>query len=109
MLDSEATEQLYMAGRVAQVRQHFPSALSVDDFMHRVEMCAFSFGFSGDNTIAMTCLCRDEISATVKNKIDEVFGASFNTNGLGGIMTCGVTGIKAGLSHAPICPVRHGG
>ena len=69
-------------------------------------MCAFSFGFSGDNTIAMTCLCRDEISATVKNKIDEVFGASFNTNGLGGVMTCGVTGVKAGLSHAPICPVR---
>lgn len=34
-LDSEATEQMYMGARVAQVRQYFPTALSVDDFMHR--------------------------------------------------------------------------
>ena len=31
----------------------------------------------------------------------QVFGSSFNTNGLGGVLTCGVTGLKAGLSHAP--------
>jgi len=31
-----------------------------------------------------------------------VFGSSFNTNGLGGVLTCGVTGVKAGLSHSPV-------
>ena len=35
----------------------------------------------------------------------QVFGSSFNTNGLGGVLTCGVTGVKAGLSHAPVSSV----
>ena len=39
-------------------------------------------------------------------QLDEVFGCSFNTNGLGGVLTCGVTGVKAGLSHSPISAVR---
>jgi hypothetical protein len=39
----------------------------------------------------------------LKDKIESVFGGSFNTNGLGGVLTCGVTGIGAGLSHSPIC------
>lgn len=49
----------------------------------------------------MVNLCRDEITVTLKHKIDHVFGSSFNTNGLGGVLTCGVSGVKAGLSHAP--------
>lgn len=51
---------------------------------------------------AMVNLCRDEITVTLKHKIDQVFGSSFNTNGLGGVLTCGVSGVAAGLSHAPI-------
>ena len=51
---------------------------------------------------AMSNMCRDEITATLKNKIDSIFGSSFNTNGLGGVLTCGMTGMKAGLSHSPI-------
>jgi hypothetical protein len=34
-------------------------------------------------------------------QIEDVFGGSFNTNGLGAVLTCGVTGMKAGLSHSP--------
>lgn len=41
--------------------------------------------------------------ALLKSKIDAVFGHSFNVNGLGGVLTCGKTGLAAGLSHAPIC------
>ena len=51
----------------------------------------------------MTNLCRDEVTAVLKDKIESVFGGSFNTNGLGGVLTCGVTGMGAGLSHSPIC------
>ncbi len=50
----------------------------------------------------MVNLCRDEITVSLKVKIDQVFGSSFNTNGLGGVLTCGVTGVAAGLSHAPV-------
>ena len=52
--------------------------------------------------VAMVNLCRDEITVSLKIKIDQVFGSSFNTNGLGGVLTCGVTGVAAGLSHAPV-------
>jgi hypothetical protein len=55
---------------------------------------------------AMTNLCRDEVTAVLKDKIEAVFGGSFNTNGLGAVLTCGVTGIKAGLSHSPVSKVR---
>lgn len=53
----------------------------------------------------MTNLCRDEVTAILKDKIEAVWGGSFNVNGLGGVLTCGVTGFGAGLSHAPVCKV----
>lgn len=43
------------------------------------------------------------MTSLLKDKIETVFGSSFNTNGLGAVLTCGVTGLKAGLSHSPIC------
>jgi hypothetical protein len=89
--------------RYASVLKHFPSALGVDDFIARVEVALCYFGFTGDNTIAVTNLCRDEVTAVLKDKIEAVWGGSFNVNGLGGVITCGVTGFKAGLSHAPVC------
>nr|AXF41556.1 LCI70 protein [Chlorella sp. ArM0029B] len=46
----------------------------------------------------MVNLCRDEVTVTLKQKIDSVFGSAFNTNGLGGVVTCGVSGVAAGLS-----------
>ncbi len=38
----------------------------------------------------------------LEDKIESVFGSCFSTHGLGGVLTCGVIGIKAGLSHSPI-------
>lgn len=58
---------------------------------------------SGPNThappplAAMLNLCRDEITNTLKHKVDSLFGSSFNTNGLGGVLTCGASGVAAGL------------
>lgn len=61
-----------------------------------------------DLMFAAACcnLCRDEVTATLKHKLDAVFGSSFNTNGLGAVLTCGTTGLTAGLSHAPVSAVR---
>ncbi|MEW5315489.1 MAG: hypothetical protein WDW38_006914 [Sanguina aurantia] len=97
------TDRQSLAQRHAIVLKYFPSAMGVDDLMGRVEMALAGFGFTGDNSIAMTNLCRDEVTAVLKEKIESVFGSSFNTNGLGGVLTCGVTGLSAGLSHSPIC------
>lgn len=43
------------------VLKHFPTALSVDDYITRVEIALAGYGFTGDNSIAMTNLCRDEV------------------------------------------------
>lgn len=43
------------------VLSHFPTALSVDDYITRVEIALAGYGFTGDNTIAMSNLCRDEV------------------------------------------------
>lgn len=39
------------ACRHRAVRQHFPSALGVDDWMSRVESILAAYGFAGDNSI----------------------------------------------------------
>ncbi|GBF88278.1 hypothetical protein Rsub_00990 [Raphidocelis subcapitata] len=94
----------YFTLRHEIVRSHFPTALGVEDFVSRVERALSQFGFNGNNAIAMTNLCRDEVTTILKAEIESVFGSSFNTNGLGGVLTCGVTGMGAGLSHSPVCP-----
>ena len=55
---------------------------------------------------AIVNLCRDEATNAVRHKIEELFPLAFNINGLGGGITCGVTGMGAGLSHSPLCEVR---
>ena len=42
----------YLSGRAQRVSDHFPGALGVDDFMQRLEIALFAFGFDGDNTIS---------------------------------------------------------
>jgi len=98
-----AAEVEYLTARTAMVAKQFPEAIGADDFVQRVEMALHAFGFSGENSIAMVNLCRDEVTVTLKQKIDAVFGASFSTNGLGGVLTCGAVGMGAGFSHSPIC------
>ncbi|GFR41691.1 hypothetical protein Agub_g2438 [Astrephomene gubernaculifera] len=91
-----------LAERLAEVTKHFPTALSVDDFMARVEVALAGYGFTGDNSIAMSNLCRDESCLILEDKIEAAFGSCFSTHGLGGVLTCGVIGMKAGLSHSPV-------
>jgi hypothetical protein len=84
------------------VTKHFPLALGVDDFIARLEMALAAYGFTGDNAIAMSNLCRDESCMILEDKIESVFGSCFSTHGLGGVLTCGVIGMSAGLSHSPV-------
>jgi hypothetical protein len=50
----------------------------------------------------MSNLCRDESCMILEDKIEYVFGSCFSTHGLGGVLTCGVIGMGAGLSHSPV-------
>lgn len=82
----------HLAQRYAAITKHFPTALSASDFVGRTEMALALHGFRGDNSIAVTNFCRDEATALLKDKIDAVFGSSFNINGLGAGLTCGCLG-----------------
>lgn len=80
----------------------FPRSIKIDDYMSRVEMALSHLGFNGKNTIALMNVCRDESTHGLKKMVEQVYGASFTTTGLGGILTCGQTGMGAGLSHSPV-------
>ena len=86
---------LALAFRSDTVNKSFPGSLLVDDFIHRLEIGLFSYGFNGDNSIgemhvdllckcclpwsnlytdrldltACTNLCRDEITSVLKKKV----------------------------------------
>ena len=51
----------YMNQRLQTITQHFPTALGQEDFLCRCETALAMFGFTGENSIAMTNLCRDEV------------------------------------------------
>lgn len=59
------------------------------------------FGFNDGNSIASVCVCRDEISQTVRSHIKRMWGEAFNFSSLAGLFTAGKTGMKAFISHAP--------
>ena len=47
------TEMAYMTGRAKVVNDYFPTAIGIDDFLHRLEIALYAYGFSGDNAIGM--------------------------------------------------------
>jgi hypothetical protein len=81
-----------MKARAFAVQKHMPGAMSADDYLSRAEVILCAKGFRGDNSIGVTNLCRDESTGLLKSKIEAIFGANFNINGLGAVLTCGVTG-----------------
>jgi hypothetical protein len=53
----------------------------------------------------MANICRDESCLILEDKIEAAFGSCFSTHGLGGLLTCGVIGLRAGMSHSPVVGV----
>ena len=99
--DERKRRHQYFDRRTEIVRQHFPGSIGMDDWLFRVENKLAQFGFTGDNTIAQTNFCRDEITAPLKNGIHEIFGYAMDIDGLAGFTAAGLTGLGAGMSHSP--------
>lgn len=83
----------HMKKRTLAVQKHMPGAMAADDYLSRCEVMLCAHGFRGDNTIGVSNLCRDESTGILKSKIEAIFGANFNINGLGAVLTCGATGM----------------
>lgn len=106
--DDEAAsvrEMRYMSRRVRHVTTHFPQAMSMDDFLMRVEVALGLHNFRGDNALALVNVSRDEATGILKSRIDAIFGATFNINGLGACITCGCLGAQP--PRAPLCCTSH--
>lgn len=71
------------------------------DFIKKSYDVLKGFGFTDDNAIASVCVCRDEISQTIRSHVKRMWGEAFNFSSLAGLFTAGKTGMKAFISHAP--------
>lgn len=77
------------------------------DFVKRTHAALQAHGFSDVNTIAATCICRDEISQTLRSVVKHIWGGdAFNLSSLAGMFFAGKTGLLAAMHHAPVVENR---
>ncbi len=81
--------------------KYFDKFYTEVDFVKRTYNALKKFGFNDENSIASVCVCRDEISQTVRSIIKHTWGEAFNLSSLAGMFTAGKTGLKAATHHAP--------
>ena len=81
---------------------HFPKVFPEADFVESSYASLYLHGFSDKNTIACVGVCRDEITRSLLDKIQKVWGEAFNFSSLGGMLFLGKTGVLAAHNHAPI-------
>jgi len=90
-----------MSWETAMTRE-FPEAIPQDRFVARSYEALRRHGFLAENTIALACVCRDEITAPLVKDIENTWGEVFTFSSLGGIPILGKTGFLAAQQHAPI-------
>lgn len=83
------------------LKRHFDRFYTEVDFVKKTYDTLKRFGFNYDNTIASVCICRDEISQSIKSLIKNAWGDVFNFSSLAGMFTAGKTGLLAFMHHAP--------
>jgi len=83
------------------IRENFDKVLKEVDYVRKTYTTLENFGFNHENSIASVCVCRDEISQSLRSHIKDVWGEAFNFSSLAGMFTAGKTGLKAATHHAP--------
>ena len=83
------------------LKKDFDHVIKEVDYVRKTYNLLKTFGFNDDNSIASVCVCRDEISQTIRSIIKHVWGEAFNFSSLAGMFTAGKTGLKAAMHHAP--------
>jgi hypothetical protein len=81
---------------------HFPDTIPEADFVRSSYASLYLHGFSDENTIACVGVCRDEITRSLLDQIQNVWGEAFNFSSLGGMLFLGKTGFLAAHHHAPV-------
>jgi hypothetical protein len=81
--------------------KHFDTVYTEVEFVKKSYEALKKFGFNDDNAIAAVCVCRDEISQSMRSIVKHMWGEAFNLSSLAGMFTAGKTGLKAAMHHAP--------
>ncbi|MDO9289205.1 MAG: hypothetical protein Q7T83_10480 [Thermodesulfovibrionales bacterium] len=84
------------------LKKYFDRVYTEVDFVKKTYASLKDLGFNDDNTIAATCICRDEISQTLRSIIKHMWGEAFNLSSLAGMFFAGKTGLSAAMHHAPV-------
>jgi len=83
------------------MKENFDRVVKEVEYVKKTYNALKAFGFNDDNSIASVCVCRDEISQTIRSIVKHVWGEAFNFSSLAGMFTAGKTGLKAAMHHAP--------
>jgi hypothetical protein len=83
------------------LEEHFPGAILEEVFLERLADSLHKRGFTKDNSLAMTCVCRDELTLPFVKKCSDLWGNIFNMSSLAGMVFCGKTGFLAATNHSP--------
>lgn len=83
------------------LKNYFDNVYTEVEFVKKTYNALRKFGFNDDNSIAAVCVCRDEISQSIRSIVKHVWGEAFNLSGLGGMFFAGKTALKAAMHHSP--------
>jgi hypothetical protein len=79
-----------------------PGSLREVEFVQKTYASLKPLGFNSENSIVSVCICRDEISQSLRSVIKHIWGEAFNLSSLGGMFFAGKTGLSAVMHHAPV-------
>jgi len=85
-----------------RMTSEFPEAIPQGRFLAQSYEALQRQGFRPENTIAFACVCRDEITWSLVEDVERIWGEAFLFSGLGGLPILGKTGFLAAQQHAPI-------
>ena len=83
------------------IQQYFPNPAEEAVFISKTASTLETLGFTGENTLPIIAVCRDEICSTFVSAAEKHWGNSFTLGGLAGLPFGGKTGMGAASHHAP--------
>jgi hypothetical protein len=83
------------------VGQHYPNATEEGAYIGTTAATLATLGFTGENTLPVLAVCRDEICGSFVRAAEDQWGNSFTLGGLAGLPFGGKTGMGAASHHAP--------
>jgi hypothetical protein len=86
----------------AVLRNLFPNVYTEIEFVKRTYSALEKHGFTDEDAIAVVCICRDEISQSLRSIIKHMWGEAFNLSSLAGMFFAGQTGLAAAMHHSPV-------